>query len=160
MLNKNKETEEYQKRAEEREKERQQLMQKENSKKKKRYFVFIFLSLLIIAGIGYAFISRPDPSFYDSFINCLDEKNVKFYGSFQCPACASQKKLFNNAELLKDKVYVECGPLGGPLTAVCSTAGIQSYPTWIFANNERITGVTPLKTLAEKSNCVLDENLS
>nr|MBI4157129.1 hypothetical protein [Candidatus Woesearchaeota archaeon] len=156
----NKEAEEYQKRAEERDKERQQLLQKEKSKKRKKSFVFIFLSLLIIAGIGYAFISRPDPSFYDSLINCLDEKDVKFYGSFQCPACASQKKLFNNAELLKNKVYVECGPLGGPLTAACSAAGIQNFPTWIFANGERIIGVTPLKTLAEKSNCPLDESLS
>lgn len=96
----------------------------------------------------------------DSFIQCLGDKGVKFYGSFQCPACASQKKLFNNAKSLEKEVYVECGPLGGPVSRECQAAGIQSYPTWVFSGGQRLSGVTQLEVLAENSGCVLDETLS
>lgn len=150
--------ERYQKEAEDREDKRKELSDINKSKKKKRYFFVFSLLILISAIIIYAIASRPDSSAFDPFINCLEEKEVKFYGSFQCPHCATQKGMFNNAKAIDSEVYVECGPLGGPISNECRTAGINSYPTWTFPNGDKLTGVIELEVLAEKSGCSLESN--
>ena len=152
-------SEKYQKESEERDDKRKELSDINKSKKKKRYFFVFSLIILISAAAIYAITSRPDSTLLDPFIKCLGENGVKFYGSFQCPHCATQKKLFNNAESLDNEVYVECGPLGGPVSNECLLAGVNSYPTWTFKEGEKLTGVIQLEDLAEKSGCGLDENL-
>jgi hypothetical protein len=39
----------------------------------------------------------------------------------------------------------------------CREAGIKAYPTWEFADGERVTGELQLAVLAEKTQCVLLE---
>jgi len=87
---------------------------------------------------------------------CLTEKGTKLFTASTCPHCKRQKALFNEGEtFLPD---TECaGPDGW--AKVCTDAAISAVPTWIFANGEKLTGQTPLVTLAEKSGCTYTNNL-
>ncbi len=83
---------------------------------------------------------------------CLVDKGTTFYGSFTCPHCIKQKRLFGTA----DKVlpYVECTPPGGDgQLPVCVDKKIMSYPTWEFADGSRQTGVLSFQELQSKSGC-------
>lgn len=90
---------------------------------------------------------------YDEFSMCLADKGAKFYGAFWCPHCQAQKKMFENSDKLP---YIECStPDGKDQTNACKEAGVESYPTWIFGDGERMTGEIALETLAEKTGCEL-----
>ncbi|SFP26335.1 vitamin K epoxide reductase family protein [Pseudomonas borbori] len=62
----------------------------------------------------------------------LQRSGATFYGTFWCPTCQEQKRLFGtSAERLP---YVECTPDGrrGLIARVCIEAKINRYPTWII----------------------------
>lgn len=87
---------------------------------------------------------------------CLAEKGAIFYGAFWCPHCRSQKTLFGDAASALP--YVECStPDGRGQTPRCTEAGIESYPTWVFADGSRLNGSQSLATLAERAGCVVGE---
>jgi len=112
--------------------------------------------LLILVGIGSLIYSSVVGSHkYDDFAKCLTDKDAKFYGAFWCPRCADQKKLFSKS--IEFVTYVECStPDRSAQLQVCVDAGITSYPTWIFEDESRLSGVIPLKQLAEKTGCNLE----
>lgn len=81
----------------------------------------------------------------------LQSVDATMYGAYWCPACAQQKELFGTADELIP--YVECSPdgPGTPQAAVCTEAGVQSYPTWSI-NGRTFTGVRSLEALALASD--------
>ncbi len=90
----------------------------------------------------------------DAFAKCLAEKRVTMYGSFLCPHCDDQKRLFGPS--FRYVPYVECSVRGSrQMTFPCLAAQIRFTPTWIFADEERRTGVQALKDLSEKTGCKL-----
>jgi hypothetical protein len=94
---------------------------------------------------------------YDTFAQCLTEQGVKMYGAYWCPHCASQKELFGSSF---DHVnYVECAIGRSGQTVECTNAGIQSYPTWEFGDDSRVTGELSLDMLAERSGCELNKDI-
>jgi len=59
----------------------------------------------------------------------LGKTGAVMYGSFQCPHCNQQKKLFGSA--FKYITYVECHPKGENANpSLCLAKGIMNYPTW------------------------------
>lgn len=114
--------------------------------------IIIVVAVVIALVLLQKASNKPNP--LDSFAACLSEKGATFYGAFWCPHCNNQKKLFGtSAKLLP---YTECStPDSKGTTQACQDAGIQSYPTWIFADGSRLTGEQTLQTLAEKTGCVL-----
>jgi len=59
----------------------------------------------------------------------LGKAGAVMYGSFQCPHCNQQKKLFGSA--FKYITYVECNPKGENANpSLCLAKGIMNYPTW------------------------------
>jgi glutaredoxin len=118
----------------------------------------IILGVFVIAVIGggvWAFQASRAPSPYDGFAQCLAEKGAVMYGTYWCPYCQKQKELFGRA--FTRAKYVECAMPGNPRAAApaCRDAGVTSYPTWIYADGSRTTGVQELAALAEKTGCVL-----
>lgn len=90
---------------------------------------------------------------YDSFGICLTEKGATFYGAFWCQHCKEQKKKFENSAKIP---YVECStPDGNGQNAICKEKGVESYPTWIFADGTKLTGEVSLEILSQKTGCEL-----
>ena len=97
------------------------------------------------------FSQATDP---DTLAKCLAERKATMYGSFLCPHCEDQKKLFGSS--FRYVPYVECSVRGSrQMTFPCIAAQIRYTPTWIFADGERRTGVQQLKDLSEKTGCKL-----
>ena len=120
--------------------------------------VYVTLAILLFGGLVFirnarapqeSIVSTSSP--IDTFAQCLSDAGVKFYGTFWCPHCVAQKKIFNNSKMLP---YVECStPNGQAQTKVCADAGITSYPTWVFSDGSRLDGEQTFATLAEKTGC-------
>jgi len=121
--------------------------------------ILIIGAVIILVGVlGFvAYTSggnQENTGKYDTFAQCLKDKGAKFYGAFWCPHCRDQKALFG---LSVDKLpYVECAtPDGKSQTQICTNNNITGYPTWIFADGSRVSGVQTLEALSQKTSCPL-----
>ena len=113
------------------------------------------IGLLVVLVLAFLFFNKGSNADgeYNTFTQCLKDSGTKFYGSYQCVHCTSQKQMFGaSAEYLP---YIECGPLGGPQSLTCQQAGITGYPTWEFPDGSRQPGVLSFAVLAERSGCEL-----
>lgn len=121
----------------------------------KKTLITIVASAILIILISVVLVKSSNaPSKYDGFASCLSEKGAKFYGAFWCPHCRSQKDIFGKSA--KNLPYIECStPDGNNQLAVCTDAGIESYPTWVFSDETRENGQLTLEKLAEKTSCKL-----
>ncbi|MBI2629434.1 hypothetical protein HYW74_05100 [Candidatus Pacearchaeota archaeon] len=127
-----------------------------SDKRKTRNWILIIVAVLIIIGIAYflAFKENPNDGKYDSFAQCLSEKNTTMYGAFWCPHCKEQKKAFGSSWQYIN--YIECStPDGNAQLQICKDANIDGYPTWQFADGTRRDGFVPLADLARITNCSL-----
>lgn len=116
----------------------------------------VIAALLIALAIG-AFcvpVGSAEANRLDTFAQCLADKKATMYGSFLCPHCDDQKKLFGPS--FRYIPYIECSVRGRrQMTFPCVAADIRFTPTWIFATGDRLTGLQPLKILSEKTGCKL-----
>ncbi|MCW9054698.1 MAG: hypothetical protein OQJ98_01830 [Candidatus Pacebacteria bacterium] len=93
---------------------------------------------------------------YDEFAQCITDSGTKFYGTFWCPHCQNQKKVFGSSE--KFLPYIECStPNGQAQLQICKDAGVMGYPTWEFPDGSRLTGEVEFSTLAEETGCTLPQ---
>lgn len=123
----------------------------------KTTYLVILLVVATIAGVaGFASYSLNQPGIYDEFAACLEEQGAVFYGAFWCPHCTDQKAMFGRS--VKYLPYEECSNPDRSMTESCQAEGIESYPTWKFANGEVVTGTQSLEFLAEQTGCVLPGN--
>lgn len=115
------------------------------------------LAVIIVLAVGASFVpwGSSGPGKYDTFAQCLKDKGVVFYGAFWCPHCQATKRMFgSSAKLLP---YVECStPDGQGQLPICKDKGIESYPTWTFANSTTtLTGEQSFEALSAASGCTL-----
>lgn len=117
--------------------------------------IFIIVVVLVVAGlVGWRVWSANQPGPLDAFAQCLKDEGATFFGAFWCPHCQEQKRMFGNSEKLLP--YTECSlPDGQGQTQECIDEEIKTYPTWEFADGERLLGVVELERLAEKTGCEL-----
>lgn len=115
---------------------------------------------LLVAAVALAFLAgfavwrrlpaAPEPEqSLDAFARCLSQKGAVMYGAYWCPHCQNQKSMFGDAFRFVN--YVECTEK----PHVCTDAGIQGFPTWIFPGGMKLVGVQSLESLAEVSGCTL-----
>jgi len=118
----------------------------------KSYMSYI-IAILILLGAAYFFYnSYSSQGKYDSFAQCLTDSGAKMYGAYWCPHCQEQKDLLGKS--WKKVKYIECSlPNRGGQTEECNKAGIESYPTWEFADGKRIDSVLSLETLSATTGC-------
>jgi len=112
--------------------------------------------LVVVSAVGGLVYYSNQPGPLDGLAKCLKDKGTIFYGAYWCPVCNKQKTAFGrSAQYLP---YTECSDPGTRnQNELCSTAGIESYPTWEFAGGERLTGVLSPEKLAEKTSCALPQ---
>lgn len=111
---------------------------------------------VLIAGVVFSYFLFLSPSNLAAFAQCLTEKKAVFYGSNTCQHCAAQKRDFGRSFQYIN--YVECNN-NGTLADACRTAGITAFPTWKFDGKDPTTGRQDLRNLAQKTSCVLPDNV-
>ena len=110
----------------------------------------VLSSTAAVAGSNKA-LKQPVPESTPTQIQLADElteMGMKYYGSYRCPACHYQGRLFGRSAV-KRLPYVECTkPESLPEQAqACRTAKIRAFPTWIHPSGERREGVQSLTEL-------------
>jgi hypothetical protein len=118
-------------------------------------FIIVFIGILIFGFFSF-FDKETIPGEYDEFASCLTENGFKMFGAYWCPHCLDQKEMFGNSW---EKInYIECSlPNKGGQTVACSNEGVESYPTWEYADGTRVLGVQSFSVLSEASGCPLTE---
>ncbi|MCC7436360.1 hypothetical protein IT402_00580 [Candidatus Nomurabacteria bacterium] len=114
------------------------------------------IGLVIIGGLIALLVAEAKkPGKYDDLAQCISDSGAKFYGAFWCPHCQATKAMFGkSAKLLP---YVECSTADGKgQLEICKEKEIPGYPTWIFADESRLSGEQTLEALAEKTSCPLN----
>jgi thiol-disulfide isomerase/thioredoxin len=120
--------------------------------KKTRYIIIIAI-IAIFGGLTAWYKLTPGP--YDRLAQCINNSGAKFYGAFWCPHCQEQKRVFSKS--VKYLPYVECStPDQKGQTTACTDQSIETYPTWIFPDGTRETGVKTTEYLAEKTACTIE----
>lgn len=89
----------------------------------------------------------------DAFARCLTQKGAVLYGATWCPHCVRQENLFGDAARHLD--IVDCDASAQD-AAECVAAGVVGYPTWVFGDGSRRSGVVSLQGLAGRTACRLD----
>ncbi|MFH1802976.1 MAG: thioredoxin domain-containing protein [archaeon] len=121
-------------------------------KKSKNWVPWIIAIIALVA--AFFFISRGGSSSgsLDEFAQCLTDSGAVMYGSYWCGHCQNQKASFGDGW---NKInFIECDPNGeGARPQLCEQKGITGYPTWIFADGERLSGELSHKVLASKTGC-------
>lgn len=120
--------------------------------KQNKFIVIVLTAIVLVVGLSFLFGNKK--SQYDQLANCIKDSGAKFYGTFWCSHCQNQKKMFESAS--KYLPYVECSSKDGQKQLeVCTNQNIQAYPTWIFADQSRLSGELSFQVLAEKTSCAL-----
>lgn len=93
--------------------------------------------------------SAPSGAFETGLAEYLGKTGAVMYGSYKCPHCIEQKKMFGNA--FEYVNYVECHPKGENANpSLCFAKGIVHYPTWEIGGRY-YEGAMTLERLAELS---------
>ncbi len=111
---------------------------------------FIIVAVLFVGFLIYGLIPKPSP--YVDFALCVTESGAVVYGTDWCDNCQKQKRLFGTA--FKHIMYENCD-----YGKECDEQGVVAYPTWIFADGERMRGWQSLEVLSEKTGCSLPEGV-
>lgn len=111
----------------------------------KSTLITVGIIILVVIGFVFAYKASNKPSEYEPFAQSLKDAGTRFYGAFWCPHCQAQEKEFKMSRQKMERMglYVECSPSNGQgQTKVCSDAGIESYPTWVYAKDFSVTSTT------------------
>jgi thiol-disulfide isomerase/thioredoxin len=121
---------------------------------KNKTWSLVILLLVLIVSLGIYNRLNRTPGELDELAKCIKDSGAKFYGTYWCPFCKSQKEQFaSSARFLP---YVECAKPGGQGTnPLCKNEDIKGYPTWIFADGSRLSSELSPVALAEKTGCNL-----
>ncbi len=91
-----------------------------------------------------------------AFAKALKQAGVRFFGADWCPFCNQQKGLFKEgAQYLP---FVEVTNADRSLNATGTSENITTYPTWEFANAQRVTGVQTLAQLSQLSGIAIPQS--
>jgi hypothetical protein len=96
----------------------------------------IWLGIVVFLVVGIIWLVKiPSKSGkLDAFATCIKDSGAIFYGAFWCPT-----------------------PDGNSQLPICIDAGVESYPTWEYADGTRETGEISLERLSEKTACPLSQ---
>lgn len=119
-------------------------------RKSRSYLRLVIATVVVSLGAT----ARVDASTLQDFGSCLSREGAIFYGASWCPHCQAQRETLGAA--MPRVRYVECSVNGERTsTRECERAGVQSYPTWVFADGSRASGEQSLASLAKKTGCEL-----
>ena len=90
------------------------------------------------------------------FAEDLAAAGVIFYGANWCPACTEQKELFEDG---KDNLpFIEVTNPDRSAGQIAIDNNVTAYPTWVFPDNTRATGVLTLQQLSDRANVAIPQS--
>lgn len=89
------------------------------------------------------------------FAKDLDSAGVVFFGANWCPACSEQKQLFQDGS--DDLPFVEVTNPDRSIGQIGIDNNITAYPTWVFPDQSRETGVLTLQQLSDRSGVAIPQ---
>ncbi|MCO8124984.1 tandem-95 repeat protein [Stieleria sp. TO1_6] len=90
------------------------------------------------------------------FAKDLTAAGVTFFGAGWCPACTEQKQIFQDgAHYLP---FVEVTNPDRSLSQLGIDNNITAYPTWVFPDDTRQTGVMTLQQLSDRSGVAIPQS--
>ena len=113
-----------------------------------RVIVGFVLGFVLTLGMAI----RVDAAAWEEFGRCLTRQGAIFYGASWCPHCRAQRLTLGDA--MSHVHYVECS-VDEKSAPACKAAGVNSYPTWVFADGSRAPGEQSPARLAAKTGCAL-----
>jgi len=123
--------------------------------KKQTKFILVIISVVILVSF-LAILNGVKPSKFDDFAKSLNDRGAKFYGTFWCTHCQSQKALFGNAK--KYLPYIECSNPDKSTKQLCLDNKIESFPTWTFEDDMLIVSdIEPVACPLAKEGVVLTD---
>ena len=90
------------------------------------------------------------------FAEDLAEAGVIFYGAEWCPACTQQKQLFEDGG--DDLPFIEVTNPDRSAGQIAIDNDVQVYPTWVFPDQTRATGVLTLQELSQRSGVAIPQS--
>src|SRR5204863_8256089 len=84
----------------------------------------------------------------DGLARCLSRGGTTYYRTSWCPHCRAQEELLGDAMRYIDEV--DC-----TAPRACIAARVHSFPTWIFPDGSRLSGLALPAQLASRSGCPL-----
>ena len=110
--------------------------------------------LSVVIGLGTVVAAGAFAADWDfrEFADCIAESGAKYYGTHWCPYCARQNRMFGSD--WRYLPYVECSPPNSRET-LPRCDHVDGYPTWIFADGRRLSGVLSVDTLSARTGCEL-----
>src|SRR5258708_1046982 len=114
------------------------------------YLVLVVMECMLGFILALGMATRVDAAAWEEFGRCLTRQGATFYGASWCPHCHAQRLTLGDA--MAHVRYVECAG-DGTSAAACKAAGVNSYPTWGFADGSRALGEQSLAHLAAKTGC-------
>lgn len=111
------------------------------------------MSIVILIGIifiVYFLFNRSGKRGENNLASCLKQKGAKMYGAYYCGYCNQQKQILGNSS---DIPYIECIDKNGKSKEECSKLNVASYPTWIFSDGKRISGLASVEQLKQYAGC-------
>jgi hypothetical protein len=112
--------------------------------------VIVVMAVLAVVGLFIWEGRSPEASGkYDSFAQCLAQKDVTMYGAAWCTFCKKERAAFGDS--FKYIKYIECPDS----PQLCAEKGINGYPTWIFPDGKKLEGYQGVEKLSQESGCEL-----
>ena len=87
------------------------------------------------------------------FAQELADSGTTFYGAAWCPACTTQKEIFEDGEQFLPFIEVT-NPDRTP-NQIAADNNIDFFPTWVFGDGTRIEGAQTLATISQRSGVAI-----
>ena len=124
----------------------------------KTKLTWVIIIAVAVAALALYFILRGNKEVaaapLDGFAQCISDKGVAMYGADWCPHCQNEKKAFGDS--FRFVKYIECPKDPNK----CLSAGVKSYPTWIFADGTKKVGEQGVVNLSKDSGCALPDDFT
>lgn len=115
--------------------------------------LIITIAIVILVVLLLLFVGRESAGNsgknLDAFAQCLADKKITMHGEDTCAYCQKEEDLFGDSFRLVP--YVECRRE----PQKCLAQNITEFPTWVFPDGRRLTGLIGLEKLAQESGCAL-----
>jgi hypothetical protein len=109
-----------------------------------RTVVMAVATLGVVAGA----VMAAAPENLVPFARCLTHAGATYFRASWCPHCAEQERMFGPARAYLGEI--DCSRPN-------SCGQIESFPTWMFRNGARVSGVLSLAELGRRTGCPLPQ---